>query len=249
MFSVTLAVVLSSILGVLPTFGVKAKPAKDSAHYVVQIDRVTVEDMRLEDTLDVMLDARGRSVGGFVLKVGVESRFVEVEDILPGELLDSCQWEFFKPVQLNTIDKENYPWSLWQITGLSKMTPDSTQPVCLGFDRPVSIARLVVSSARAPEIPDTTVAVFFFWEDCRDNALSDASGQTLQVSQRVLDAYPVSIPAEADVFPTRLGTPRQCINPNNEYAPKRTVDFVNGGVEFKLKIGGATPDSSATDSL
>ena len=250
MFSGAIAVVvMSSILGVMPSFGIKAKPAEDSTHYVVRIERATVENMRLDDTLDIVLDARGHTVGGFVLKVGIESKLVEITEILPGDLVDSCQWEFFRPVQLNTIDREDYLWSLWQITGLSKMSADTTKPMCLGFDRPVSIARLVVTSAHTASISDTTAAVFFYWEDCRDNALSDESGQILQVSRRVVDFYPVGLTADPDVFPSRLGTPRQCVKPNNPYAPLRTVDFENGGVEFKLKIGEPAADSAETDSL
>ncbi len=211
--------------------------------YIVSIERLTVDDMKLYDTLDVTVESFGRSLAGFLFKVGTTSSFAEIVEILPGEVADSCGWEFFRALQVNTIDQPELPPDLWRVTALAKLSADTTQPLCYGFDRPASLMRLVVSSAHMSRIPDTTAPIFFFWQDCRDNVISDAAGDHLFVSKRVFDYFPVDLPSEKDVFPTRFGAPHQCFNPNIKNAPRRLVEFHNGGVEFKLDLGHAAVDT------
>jgi hypothetical protein len=119
-------------------------------------------------------------------------------------------------------------------------------PVCFGFDRPVSLARLVVSSLHVPIAPDTSVAVFFYWEACRDNVLSDKEGASILVSDSVINSYPITIETEPNQFPTCHGTPAECISPEVANVPRRLVDFQNGGVEFRLRIDPPEEDSSSS---
>ncbi len=213
------------------------------APYAVTIERFLCDDAKLYDTLDVVLETSGGEVAAFVFKIGTASRFVEIVEVLPGEIPDSCNWEFFRATQMPLTGGLDAPSSLWKVMGLSKMSPDTTRAGCLGFDRPATLARVVVSSTHLIRVPDTTAAVIFYWEDCRDNTLSDESGGTLLVSHRVTDQFPVSVSINVDRFPSKQGTPSECINPRKKNPPVRSVDFHNGGVEFKFDVGRMKPEN------
>ncbi|MEA3297783.1 MAG: hypothetical protein U9R56_07960, partial [candidate division Zixibacteria bacterium] len=209
--------------------------------YVLSIERMTVTTMKVCDTLDVYLESFGKPIAGFDLKLATASHLISILDVLPGEIYDSCSWEFFNARQVNTSRWENYPPFLWQAVALAETVPDGKQPVCLGFDRKTSLIRLVVSSEHIPLVSDTTVAVFFFWEDCSDNTLSNATGDTLAMSVQVFDYFEADDYERKSIFPTRRGTPRQCIDPATVNKPLRLIEFHNGGVEFRMDIN---PDST-----
>lgn len=223
--------------------------SESDAHYIIRIDSLTVDDMTLFDTLDVILESGGHDVGGFMLKFGFSSKYLQLLEVIPGEIPDSCNWDLFRSIPINTAGREGLPDVLWQVTALAKSTLDSTRPVCYGLDRPASLFRVILSSASLSEVPDTAAPIFFFWEYCRDNILSDPSGDRMMVSDTVIDLYLADPQARSDEFPTRTGTPQSCIHPRRKNAPTRRIEFRNGGVEFKFSLGKASendPDSSDT---
>ena len=211
--------------------------------YILSIDRMTITTMKVFDTLDVSIESFGKSVAGFDIKLATASHIIDILEVLPGEVCDSCAWEFFNARQVNTSKWENYPPSIWQVVALAETIPDDQRPVCFGFDRKASLVRLVVSSEHIPLVSDTTVAVFFIWEDCTDNTLSNATGDTLAMSVQVFDYFETEDYKREAIFPTRLGAPRQCINPAAINKPLRLIEFHNGGVEFRMDI---IPDSADT---
>lgn len=218
-----------------------------ASRYVVTIGRIKVTDGELFDTLDVVLDSKGAPIGGFDLKVGCDSPYLEIVEVLKGDIPDSCNWEFFQARRVRDLGQEGIPSTLWKTTALAQFLPDSTSVPCFGLGRPASLIRLVVSSLHVDLVPDTTAPIYFFWQLCADNVISSAEGTAMLVSKQVFDYYPVELEGKKDVFPTRFGTPQQCINPSLANGPVRKVEFHNGGVEFKLEVD---PEAdSATDSL
>jgi hypothetical protein len=224
-----------------------------SSNFVVSIQRVTVQTGRLRDTLDMILEAGNNSLAAFDFRLAVESEFVEILDVLQGEIMDSCSWEYFNARAAEPTERENYPRSVWHVVALAELIPDETRPACFGFDRPVSLVRIVVSSEHVELVPDTTAAIFFFWERCSDNSISGIRGDTLSMSDQLYDYFPVREYDTEGIFPTHLGAPNQCIDPAAKNRPIRRIDFHNGGVEFDLRLmPKALPDSAnrgATDSL
>jgi hypothetical protein len=217
-------------------------------HCTVRIDRALVTDMKLRDTLDIVVECRESEFAGFTLKFGVDSRYLDIVEVLRGEVPDSCHWEYFNAIRVNTMGKPGLPKALWQVTALSKMSADTARAECLGLGRPASVVRLVVSSEHVAQVPDTTAPIYFFWQDCRDNVLSDPTGDRLMVSASVFDYFPVDSLGKKDVFPTRFGTPQQCIDPSRSNAPKRVMEFHNGGVEFRFAVGAPPVVDSISDS-
>lgn len=218
---------------------------EEAPRYVVSVQRVTVTDMRIDDTLAILLNAFGNPVAGFELKFAVESPFIDIVAVLPGEIYDSCGWEYFNARQINTANKETYPPVVWQAVALADI-PDAHRPLCFGFDREASLIKLVVSSEHMARVPDTIAPIFFFWEDCGDNTIAGVSGDTLAMSTKVFDYYNVEYTEGRELFPSRTGAPNQCINPAAKNKPRRLIEFHTGGVEFKLDLEPVEVDT--TDS-
>ena len=184
-------------------------------------------------------------MAAFDLRLALESRFVEILEILPGEILDSCSWEYFNARAEDESVRENYPRSLWHVVALAELIPDETRPHCYGIGRRASLLRLVVSSEHVDLAPDGTAAIFFFWERCSDNSIAGVTGNVLSVSAKLYDYFPVSDYESDALVPTRLGTPEQCIDPSVQNPLRRRIEFHNGGVEFLMQL---MPDSTHSDS-
>lgn len=208
----------------------------DSARYLVRIRRTETPPINVAETLDVTVETYGWPFAACALKIGTNSPYVDIVGILKGEIIDSCHWEYFRADRVKTEDKPRYPKSLWSVIALSKFSPDTSKPVCLGLNREASILRLIVVSAPSVPIRDSAAAIFFLWEDCRDNTLSDSTGAVLLISQQIFDYYDSGLTQAGDAFPTRLGTPDQCINPRLQNHPRRKIEFHNGGLSFKVPL-------------
>ncbi|MEW5995367.1 MAG: hypothetical protein AB1744_13375 [Candidatus Zixiibacteriota bacterium] len=212
--------------------------------YTITIERLTVQNAKLNDTIDVILSASGNDVAAFDLILAVEYGHVSIDTVLPGEICDSCRWQFFNSRPARTSGSEKMALSAWQAVALAElMTDDSSRPVCYGMDRPASLVRLVVSSPVGLTIPDTVVPVFFYWQDCTDNTLSGVSGDLLMMSADVFDHNGEPVGQDSE-FPTRSGAPPECIDPSARNRPERRIDFHCGAIRFKLSLG-----EEATDSL
>lgn len=200
----------------------------DQPRYVVSLPRVLVSPEKTVDTLDITIQWRNAALGAFDLRIGYESSIVTVEDILPGHLQDSCGWEFFAARRMPDTSDE-IP-SLWKLVGLARTwQSDSSAAVCAERREPISLARLVVSYSPDSYGADTLVPLFFYWTDCRDNVLSDEQGVNMMISRQVISYVgEASAAGDEDVFPTRGGTPHQCVRLDMANRPQRTVDFHNG---------------------
>ncbi len=218
----------------------------DTARYLVRIDRAEVTPLNVAETLDVTIQTFGWPYAACAFKVGTTSKYIDITAVERGEVIDSCKWEFFRASRVNTESKELYPRTLWSVVALAKFTADSSKPPCLGLNREASFMRLVVTSPPNVEIKDSTASIFFFWEDCRDNTLSDASGATLLISRQVFDYYETGKSSTARAFPTRNGTPDACINPQLKRHPERKVEFHNGGLKFVVSPKKSPPVNGST---
>ncbi|MFH1686618.1 MAG: DUF6624 domain-containing protein [bacterium] len=220
-----------------------------SPRMVVSIGRLEINTGVLDDTLSVFLESFGQHVAGFDFRFGLYSHLIDIVEVLPGEIYDSCRWEFFSAKTAVNSGHEGYPTSLWHAVALAETVPDQTRPVCFGFDRKASLLRLVVQSAPTELIDDTTVALFFLWEDCGDNTVADASGQNLLISSQVVDYFSDDRPVSQAMFPTRTGAPNPCSPPDAQNPPTRAVEFRNGGIEFRLDLAAVNRRESMREAL
>jgi len=213
---------------------------------VITIERLTVEDMKLDDTLLIMLKSTGMPLAGFDFKFGINNPMVDIVEILPGEIYDSCRWGYFNTHQINTTYRDDYPPILWQAVALAEVVSDTIKPLCFGFERKASLLKLVVSNEHVLNQPDTTVPIFFFWEDCTDNTISGRTGNILLISRQVFDYFGRKTQKSSKLFPNRTGAPNQCINPAMDNHPRRRIILHNGGIKFRLNVELKSSDSTDT---
>jgi len=216
------------------------------------IETVRIDMVKNAATIDIMFDAPGFPIAGADLKIGYDSYSIDIVKITRGELPDYCKWEMFDTKVSIDQGKEGYPRSIAQIVTLAEIVADSANRKCKSFDRPVSIARLEITFDKtdAPKLTDTLLPVYFFWEDCTDNTITNESGNSLYMSL-VVDGVasvksinadtdklipPGTTPAGAITFPSRYGAPDLCIKPKALNKPVRKLVFKSGGVLIKSVV-------------
>jgi len=209
----------------------------DSARIVVTVERRVEEDGRATDTLDVFVKSSGADFAGFDFKLGLDGRLAAILDVIPGAMIDSCGWDFFHTSPVRSAGLEGRPPHLWQVVALANSNPSDGDPACFGSDGSLAVFRIVLTSSGAEVLPDTSLPVFFYWEDCTDNTMSDITGNLVFVSDAVYDYSNTREAMSSEVFPTRLGAPKQCFGPKSEGRVFRIVEYHNGGVEFRLGLG------------
>ena len=236
-------VVLTGFVGAADSLMLPADTTGPLVPYEISIERLTIDDQQLYDTIDVTVDSRGQALAAFDLKIAVDDAQVDILDILPGELSDSCNWEFFSARPIQTAGRDGYPLIVWQAVALSQLVSDTAAPVCFEMEGRVPLLRIVVSNAHTLEAPDVDIPIFFFWEDCTDNTLSGRTGNILLTSRRVFDYFGAVTDSIPRLFPSRTGAPAECIKVNARNPSRRMLDLHNGGVEFRLAID--PPDTVA----
>lgn len=199
---------------------------------VITIESAVFDFKHLLDTVDIILENAGRPIAGFDLNIGASSRALVILEILPGEVPDSCNWETFNVKNSLDGNGEGSRIATWQILGLAEFMPDTIAPLCYGFERPATIARLVVEldSNQIRTSRQDFWPIYFYWQECSDNTVTNTLGDSLFMSTSVDGISYSDSTGSAFRFPTRYGTPGSCIKPKAQNKPTRKVAFVNGGV-------------------
>ena len=213
-----------------------------AGHMMVSIEGLDVTTGVLLDTLEITLDGAGVPIAGLDLRFGVKGDLVEIVEVLPGEILDSCRWEFFdaRPVEGPLIGESRL--HLWRVVALSEMIPDSVRPRCYGLGRRASLVRAVVQSPLGHVVPDTVIPVAFYWESCTDNTLSGVTGNDLYMLSAVSETGParlVGLPY--DHFP--YSAPEDCIKPGKPNQPIQQILFLYRPIIFEIGPGVIPPDT------
>ncbi len=214
--------------------------------YVISIGHRKISQGTIEDTIGVRLKSGSRELAAFDLKLALDSRLINIDTVLPGEIPDSCGWELFHARRLENIPDTDFPQQVWRIVALARMSLSGDGPHCFGLDRDASLVRLVISSPPLALVPDTVIEIFFFWENCSDNTVAGPEGDTLAVSAAVFDNHDGSHQEELADFPCRTGAPQRCIDPAARNQPRRWINFHNGAVEFRFDFDQSGIDTSDT---
>ena len=202
----------------------------DRPYYKITIETESYFLGQLIDTVDISIESSGKPIGGVDIKIGFDSPALEIIEIIPGEIPDSCGWKFFNTRDVSFNSSAETPIGVWQILAMAEFGGDTVSAVCYGFDRKASIAKLVihVDSSKLDLETDSILQIFFYWEDCGDNTVTNISGDSLYLS--LISAN------EKDtlrVLPSRIGAPASCINPKAQNKPVRGVEFQSGGVRIR----------------
>ena len=219
----------------------------------VEIHVVSTLDIFIEKTHDtyqgrdetVMVWAQDGilDMGGFDLLIGYDGSALSFTKAEPGQLLEDCGWEYFTyryGADGNCGDA--CPSGLLRIIAIAETNNGPNHPSCYGppDTDPHALAELVFHVTNDRTFECQYVPIYFFWDDCNDNAVSSMTGDTLYIDRAIYDFEGNLIWDEEDddQFPEDgripwVGAPDYCIDPDpDKPSPVRLIDFHNGGVDI-----------------
>jgi len=202
--------------------------------YTLRIEEATLGPNPSVDTIAILLGGGDAFVAGFSFRIGLDHPEIQIDKILPGEIVDSCHWELFSPRDGSSTSSENDPEQVWSIVGLAKSSGDTSIPQCYSFDREASLCKIVLSFEPLPGIEVSEIPLFFYWKNCRDNLLTDLSGGQLSIANQVIDHNGDTLSNESGVLPSLAGTPESCFNTAAQNHPRRIVNFLNGVIRISV---------------
>jgi len=184
--------------------------------------------------------------GGFKFVVAYDASALTFQgaDVDNSPLYQQCDWEYFTyRFGPDGNCGSGCPSGILTVTGYAEANDGPHHPTCWSLDTPPSYIlftmNFLVSNDRTLEC--SYVPIRFFWFECGDNTVSNASGDQLYVSSRVMEYvfdpntdYLQEIQDDQVGFPTYQGFQATCpSNPDPEKpAVKHDIDFVNGGVDI-----------------
>ncbi len=179
----------------------------------------------------------GEGLGGFDLLIAYDNSALSFQAASQGTIYAQCGWEYFTyRYGANGNCSGGCPSGLIRVTGIAETNNGAVHPTCITPKYvgalPTTLASLqfLVSNNRTLECQ--FVPIRFFWADCGDNTLSNASGSKLYISCKVFEPFSPD-PIDADgPLPTYLGAPNVCVTSTQKAAVVRNIDFTNGGVKI-----------------
>ena len=204
----------------------------DSSLFEVTLESGALSGTSSRDTIDLLVEGNGREYAAFDFKIGSDSKNFEIMQVLKGAICDSCNWEFFNVKKLAAIETLDIA-GMWQIVSLADMMPDSVQPGCYGWAGAGSVARVVIEKRREPITRTVIDSIFFIWEDCSDNTISERSGIVLAISlDTQSDSTNSSGSSPGRSFPNIEAAPSDCIKPDKADRVKRLIRLSRGEIRY-----------------
>ncbi len=201
----------------------------EKVHGVIQGERVCVS---------ITAEGSVRPFGGYDLLVAYDNSALVALGANPGSFIEGCGWEYFTyRFGANGNCNGGCPSGLLRVVAIAEVNNGLNHPLCYGpgTTDPVELAEICFNVSNDRTLECQFAPVRFFWVDCGDNTLADQTGDTLFVSETVLDyANPTPINDGSAGFPTYLGTQPECLvgGGAGKPTPIACLTFQNGGVDI-----------------
>jgi len=195
------------------------------------------------DTLQITMENSQLQMGGFDFLISYDASALTVTDVLPGQLLVDCGWEYFTYRHGPFGECEGAcPSGFLRIVALAELNDGPNHPDCYGPSTtdPSELVTILfyVTNDRTYECQYAPVE--WFWFDCGDNSISNVEGTVLYVDKVVYrfegDIYwdeedNINYP-ESERIP-HIGVSDECIEPiPGKPGAIRFLEFKNGGIDI-----------------
>jgi len=177
-------------------------------------------------------------LGGFDLLIAYDNSVLSFSSAVPGSIYAECGWEYFTyRYGANGNCSGGCPSGLLRVVGIAETNNGAVHPTCVTpkyvGPLPTTLASLqfLVTNDRTMECQ--FVPIRFFWVDCTDNTLSNASGTKLFMNCKVFEygnENPINDPLYG--LPGYVGAPNTCLTFTEKGAPERNIDMQNGGIDI-----------------
>ncbi|MFQ5499192.1 MAG: T9SS type A sorting domain-containing protein [Candidatus Zixiibacteriota bacterium] len=201
----------------------------------VQIEKSHNSLQGQHQQLEIFLNGAGKPLGGYDLLLAYDPTALIVSNVLPGQLLVNCGWEYFTYRFGGDGNCGNgCPSGLLRIVAMAETNNGANHPGCFldGMIGSLATIDFLVSNDRTLECQYAPVR--FFWLDCGDNAFASQEGDTLWISRNVYDFELNNLTDNLYGFPGFFGAPDLCLSGGGQGkpAPIRCVDYTNGGIDI-----------------
>ncbi len=218
------------------------------APYGIRIEKIHNQLQGQFTTVNVILESidANEGLGGFDLLIKYDNSALSLQQAVPGDIYAECGWEYFDyRFGANGNCDGGCPSGVVRVVGLAETNNGPNfagcTPTYVGTT-PVSLAGLVFLVSNDRTLECQYVPVRFFWLDCGDNTLSNATGTELYINSAIYeyrgDDALFGANGNPDIadgsfgFPGYVGAPDvPCLDGDKE-VPERNIDFQNGGVDI-----------------
>jgi hypothetical protein len=210
---------------------------------------------QLEVSVDLLNRGATWPVAGFNFLIQYDAGALVFQKATAGTFLSDCAWEYFS-YRLGATDDcgaDHCPPGVLRIVALADQTDGNPadHPDCYtndgvigeggGSSTSTELARLTFQIMDDPDVGCTFAPVRFLWNECGDNVLTSAIGETQLISRQVYDFSgndgfdePVFIDITGldNALPTLTGAPSPECETNPVYDNVRGIDCYDGGVDI-----------------
>ena len=219
----------------------------------ISISRIDNALIGQHKTLTISADSIISKISGFNITIAHEGRQASVYDINPGNLFDSCGWEYFsyRQISADTVFTffPQYPVNLINIIGLASLSGNPV-PSCNLSNVTLAELEIQLTQNYNDRFSNGLIRFSFFWRDCSDNVLTSASGDSLFTAQNLFADYSAVDPIQQVnyAFPG-FGIPDPpCPNLQGKEVLSN-IKFVNSAIIWELGDFDACPYQSGDINL
>nr|HPI33216.1 hypothetical protein [candidate division Zixibacteria bacterium] len=152
----------------------------------------------------------GLALGGFDFLVRYDPAQLTWMSAQPGNLLESCGWEYFTFAAGAQAECGQFPCpaGVARVIAVADLASPTGTPTC-GADTEGTLANFLFTVANDTSLIGRPLAVEWYWYTCDDNRMAVLSGDTTFISRSVYDHFGQPAPADT-AFPTASGAPSLC---------------------------------------
>ena len=191
-------------------------------------------------TLTISADSIVNDISGFNLTIAHEGLHATIYEINPGDIFDSCGWEYFtyRQISADTVLTffPQYPVNLINIIGLASLS-GGLSPSCNLSGATLAEFVIQLTMNYHVHFSEEIVPYSFFWRDCNDNVLTSVSGDTLFTAGNLaVDYSPVDPAQQVNYSFPGFGIPDQPCASQNGKEVLSNVSFVNSAIIWDTGI-------------